>query len=154
RVVTEAPFAVEFRYNALCYRDREFGPRRTGVRRVAVIGDSFTEGQGVKEGDVYPRVLERLLEQAEPGRWEVYNFGHRNADVPELSERFAEAVRFEPDVLIYGMVLNDADQAEWFRSRNWGVNNFILDQRRRQTWETSPELGLFDSRLLALGREA
>ena len=46
-----APYAVEFRYNSLRFRDAEFGPKRPGVRRVMVLGDSFTEGQGVKEPD-------------------------------------------------------------------------------------------------------
>jgi len=46
-----APHAVELRYNALQFRDREPPPRTAGLRRVAVLGDSFTEGQGVKELD-------------------------------------------------------------------------------------------------------
>ena len=68
-VVRRAPHAVESRYNSLRLRDVEFGPKRPGVRRVMVLGDSFTEGQGVKERDTYPRLLERRLNAADPGRW-------------------------------------------------------------------------------------
>src|SRR5262245_7277911 len=81
---SRAPHAVELRYNSLQFRDREPGPRRPGVRRVVVLGDSFTEGQGVKESDVYPRVLERALNEPGEGRWEVLNFGPRGADFQGL----------------------------------------------------------------------
>ena len=70
-VARRAPYAVEFRYNSLRFRDEEFGPKRRGVRRVMVLGDSFTEGQGVKESDTYARVLERRLNKTAPGRFEV-----------------------------------------------------------------------------------
>src|SRR5687768_17045225 len=76
---SRTPFAVELRFNSLQFRDEEFGPRRPGVRRVAVLGDSFTEGQGVKEADTYPRRLEALLNEADPGGWEVMNWGRRGA---------------------------------------------------------------------------
>ena len=82
------PFAVESRYNSLRFRDREFGPKRRGVRRVMVVGDSFTEGQGVKEPDTYARVLERRLNAAEPGRFEVMNCGRRGDDFPALFDAF------------------------------------------------------------------
>src|SRR4030095_4860722 len=52
-----APHAVELRYNTHTFHAREPPPRTSGVRRVAVLGDSFTEGQGVKEEDAYPRRL-------------------------------------------------------------------------------------------------
>ena len=48
-VARRAPYAVESRYNSLRFRGVEFGPKRPGVRRVMVLGDSFTEGQGVKD---------------------------------------------------------------------------------------------------------
>ena len=50
-VARRAPHAVEFHYNALRFRDVDPSPRAAGVRRVVVVGDSFTEGQGVKEPD-------------------------------------------------------------------------------------------------------
>src|SRR5713101_525996 len=48
-VAVRAPFAVEFRYNSLFFREREIGPKPAGAIRVVLLGDSFTEGQGVKE---------------------------------------------------------------------------------------------------------
>jgi lysophospholipase L1-like esterase len=127
---TFAPHAVELRYNSIQYRDVEVPPRRPGVRRVIVLGDSFTEGQGVKETDTYPRVLERLLNEAEPGRWEVRNWGRRGADFPVLASLFDEALGYRPDLVVYGMVLNDAERLQHFDAEHDFLNNRIVPARR------------------------
>jgi hypothetical protein len=129
-VWSRAPFAVELRFNSLQFRDAEFAPRRPGVRRVAVLGDSFTEGQGVKEPDTYPRRLETLLNAAEPGRWEVLNWGRRGADFPRLYHTFEQLLQYDPDVVVYGMFLNDAEQADGFRARYSFVNERMRGRRR------------------------
>jgi len=136
---SRAPFAVELRFNSLQFRDREFGPRRPGVRRVAVLGDSFTEGQGVKEEDTYPRRLEALLNEAEPGQWEVLNWGRRGADFPRLYDTFEQILQYHPDIVIYGMFLNDAEQSDSFRARNAYVNDWMEGRRQAR-----PETGLLD----------
>ena len=56
-----APHAVEQRYTP---SSSATASRRPGGRRPPgwwCWGDSFTEGQGVKEHDAYPRVLEGAL---------------------------------------------------------------------------------------------
>lgn len=123
------PFAVEYRYNSLGFRDEEIAPKPQGVRRVLVLGDSFTEGQGVAEPDAYPRVLERLLDAGQPGGWEVRNCGRRGADFPKLYERFETLLGLSPDVVVYGMVLNDADQSPEFRARQRYLDDWILDRQ-------------------------
>ena len=150
RVSAFAPHAVELRYNSLQYRDSEVPPKRHGTRRVIVVGDSFTEGQGVKEDDTYVRVLEALLNQAEPGGWEVRNWGERGADFPVLSTLFDETLQYQPDVVVYGMVLNDADRSPEFQARQTYVNDWILDRGRVLEGGASPELGPFASRLVAM----
>ena len=60
-VAARVPYAVMVEYNSLRFRDAEPGPRPAGVHRVVIVGDSFTEGQGVKEPDTCARVLERLV---------------------------------------------------------------------------------------------
>ena len=42
----QTPHAVEVRYNTFGVRDAEFQPRREGVQRIVVVGDSFTYGHG------------------------------------------------------------------------------------------------------------
>jgi hypothetical protein len=149
-VARRAPWAVEFRYNSLRFRDVEIGPKPPGVKRVLVLGDSFTEGQGVKEPDTYPRRLEALLNGAGAGRWEVRNCGRRATDFPELYAAFEEILAFEPDVIVYGMVLNDADRSAEFQARQTYVNDWILDRGRILEGGAAAGLQPMDSRLFAM----
>jgi lysophospholipase L1-like esterase len=121
-------WAVEVRYNALRFREVPPAPRPDGGRRIAILGDSFTEGQGVKQADTLARVLERLLEQRAPGRYQVRNCGRRGADFPELFDAFEAALRYEPDLVVYALTLNDALKPLEFRERQRYVNDWILDR--------------------------
>jgi hypothetical protein len=150
-VWARAPYAVEYRLNSRHFRDAEVGPKRPGVRRVVVLGDSFTEGQGVKEADTYPRRLEALLDAQEPGHWEVRNCARRATDFPALFELFDEALREDPDILVYGMVLNDAERSTGFEARQSDLNDWITDQARRVGSPRS--FGFLRPRLVALVQE-
>jgi lysophospholipase L1-like esterase len=149
-VAHRAPWAVEFHYNANGFRDRELGPKRPGVRRVLVLGDSFTEGQGVKEADTLPRVLERLLTAAEPGRWEVGNCAQRATDFPKLYAIFQEIEGLEPDLLVYAMVPNDPERSEEFEARQTYVNDWIINRGRMLIGRPDDRPDFFQSRLLSL----
>jgi hypothetical protein len=127
-VAARAPFAVEFRYNALGFRDREVGPRRPGVRRIVVLGDSFTEGQGVKEADTTVRRLEAALVGG-GGQWEVVNAARRGADFPGLYKMFERVAAYEPDLVLHAMVPNDAARSREFDARHPRLNDWILDRR-------------------------
>jgi lysophospholipase L1-like esterase len=144
-----APHAVELRFNSLQFRGEEFRPRRPGVRRVAVLGDSFTEGQGVKDDDTYPRRLEERLNGAGAGRWEVLNWGRRGADFPRLHETFEQLLAYEPDVVVYGMFLNDAEQSDAFRARHAFVHEWMYGRRARRG---EGEAGVLDLVLERLDR--
>jgi len=137
-----APYAVELTYNSLQFRDQEPGPRRPGVRRVAVLGDSFTEGQGVNERDAYPRVLETVLNGSESPKWEVLNFGRRGADFPALYDNFKELLASDPDIVIYGMVLNDGEQSSTFRARHAFVTAYVdAHEQQLAPWASRPAFG-------------
>jgi lysophospholipase L1-like esterase len=126
-----APHAVEFQYNSLQFREREPGPRAPGVRRVAVLGDSFTEGQGVKEADTYVRGMERALRASAGGEWEVLNFGRRGADFPALDDTFRELLRFDPDVVVYALTLNDCEPSPAFRDRHAWITSLLDGPRQK-----------------------
>src|SRR5438552_3616752 len=147
-VAARAPFAVEFRYNSLYFRERELGPRAPGVLRVVLLGDSFTEGQGVKEADTTARRLEALLNAAGGRRWEVLNCARRGADFPSLYKMFEKVLPFEPDVVVHAMVLNDADRSKALDARRERLDDWILDRRRLLLASPSPASRWPESRLV------
>jgi hypothetical protein len=148
------PYAVERRYSTQQFRAPEIGPHRPGVVRVAVIGDSFTEGMGVKEEDTYARVLHHALNAGtEAGHWEVFNCGRRGYDFPALRDLFESVLALEPDVVIYGMVLNDAVRSDAFQGRQAYLNDWILDRGRMFRDDDERRLGPLDFRLFALVRD-
>jgi len=149
-VAARAPFAVEFRYNHLFFRERELGPKAAGVTRVVLLGDSFTEGQGVKEADTTARRLESLLNASAPGRWEVLNCARRGADFPALHKMFEKILAYEPDVVVHAMVLNDPERSKAFEAQR-GLDDWILERRRILAAPDAPATG--SSRLLDFIRD-
>ena len=87
-------------------RDRERSRAKpAGVRRIAVLGDSFTFGYGVEGDAVWTVVLERLL----PGT-EVLNFGvggYSTQDEAAVLEH--KVLDFAPDLVLVAYTLNDPD---------------------------------------------
>jgi hypothetical protein len=146
-VAARAPFAVEFRYNSLFFRDRELGPKAAGVTRVVLLGDSFTEGQGVKEDDTTARRLEQRLNSSGGRRFEVLNCARRGADFPSLYKMFEKVLPHDPDVVVYAMVLNDAERPAEFDARRGPLDDWILDRRRLLAGEAPAHRTVMSSRL-------
>jgi lysophospholipase L1-like esterase len=146
-VVKASPYAIEYRFNSLALRGREAPARRPGVSRIAVVGDSFTLGWGVREEDAGPVVLTALLQGKE---YEAVNCGRAGADFPLLTTVFEKALRVDPDVVVYAMVLNDPDRSdqmvEQLRAGALrGANNLFVPGRA-----PGPPRPLLGSRLAAL----
>jgi lysophospholipase L1-like esterase len=127
--VAQTPWAVEVRYNSLGFRDAPIRPKQPGVIRVAMIGDSFTEGAGVKEHDTAARVLARRLEALAPGRFEVLNCGQSGDDMLEIYASLQRILPYAPDTVIYGFVLNDPVRSPEFQARQQYINDWIIDRR-------------------------
>jgi lysophospholipase L1-like esterase len=64
------------RINAAGFRGADWPVTKPpGVTRIAVLGDSYTEGVQVAEDSTFSAVLERELNAGGTGRYEVLNFG-------------------------------------------------------------------------------
>lgn len=102
---------VRIRINAAGFRDdREYPLRKPpGVRRVLVLGDSFSFAGKVALEQTFARRLESLLNAAQPGRYQVLNLAvpgyNSRQEMLALGER---GLAFEPDLVIVAFVLNDA----------------------------------------------
>jgi hypothetical protein len=94
--------------NPLHLRSRHLGPKRPGVFRILVLGDSFTWGYFVaRTEDVWPYVMERGLSTAEHPV-EVIDLGVNGASTTDEETRLEGlGWLFEPDLIVLQYTLND-----------------------------------------------
>ncbi len=115
RLELMTPFSVEYQLNRHGLRGKDLAiPKPKGIQRIACLGDSFTFGQGVHEGDTYTAVLERSLNQTSSGDrgdvFEVLNAGRCGFSTYEerrIFDRYVAA--YEPDLVILQMNDNDIE---------------------------------------------
>jgi len=74
------------RKNSLGFREREIVATKTpGKYRIAVIGDSYTYGQGIAEEQRYTNIVEAHLNSSSRS-YEVLNFGRPGAETVDHIE--------------------------------------------------------------------
>ena len=137
-------------FNSLGYRDTEHETRKpAGAHRILFLGDSFTFAGGVLLDDGYPKRVERRLERFRKEKWESVILALPGLNTSEeLRMLENEGLVFEPDVLVLGYVLNDAESADWAehrREREW-------QERARMAppwWSASALFGLIGRRIRA-----
>jgi len=89
------------------FRGREFTQAKPpGVYRIAVVGDSFTYGNGVRQEDRYSDLLQREL----PAHIEVLNFGTAGANTPEHLATVTHLLTdVHPDFVLLQWYVNDVE---------------------------------------------
>ncbi len=100
------------RANAFGFRgdDMRLAKSSEKTLRVAILGDSFTEGYGVKDEDTFPKKLEVIL-KSEGHDIEILNFGVGGLNtVQEVDLMKGFVLKFKPDVILLMMFLNDTDR--------------------------------------------
>jgi lysophospholipase L1-like esterase len=101
------------RTNSSGFRGEEFTlEKRSGVFRIAAVGDSVTIGLYLDHRDVYPKVMERILNERnrEACRYQVYNMGVTGYNVEQEVELIRTRVLdYGPDLITIGYVFNDDD---------------------------------------------
>lgn len=99
-------WGLRYRINAQGFRGPDVALEKPpGVRRVLVVGDSFAFGEGVRFEDTLGEQLEHRLGAGV----EVVNLGVSGANtLAELSFLRHRGVRFQPDLVLWIYVLNDA----------------------------------------------
>ena len=103
-VASDEPWQADLATNALGFRDVNHGEKAEGVTRVAVLGDSFVFGSGVKQDEPITRRLAALLGPS----FEVINLGvpGYGTDQALLTLR-RWGPRLSPDVVLAGFFWND-----------------------------------------------
>jgi len=139
------------RVNNVGFRDRDVPPK-SDKYRIAVVGDSFTWGQGVEERDRFSDLIERALG---PG-YEVFNFGRPGDNMPEHLDVLTQALAVHPDFVLLQLYINDWETPSmrrpepkpllpesWHRALE--SRSIVYDLLRNQ-WDTLQEkIGITDS---------
>ena len=99
-------------------RDREYAlAKPEGVQRILVLGDSVTFGTGVSRAETFPKRLEQKLRRSGK-QVEVINAGVNGYTAyNEVHYYLAEMRKYQPDVVLLAVVLNDAVNPRL----HWGV---------------------------------
>jgi lysophospholipase L1-like esterase len=97
--------------NSLGFREREIAAKSSNRYRIAIVGDSFTFGQGIEERERFSNVLEASLGP----RYEVLNFGVPGNDLPEHVEVLGQALRVSPDFVLLQLYINDFETPAMIR---------------------------------------
>lgn len=94
-------------YNSAGFRDAEHAVERLAhVTRVVVVGDSVTEGSGVKQGELFTSYVQALL----GSRYEIINLGMSGLNTPqEIHILDVEGMKYAPDIVVVNFILNDCD---------------------------------------------
>ena len=102
--------------------------------KVACIGDSITYGLGLADRakESYPAQLQKMLDETEPGKYEVRNFGNSGRGIYLDSMRGSEkrgfrympehkaALEWKPDIVICNLGIND--NGEYIKEYTGGRN--------------------------------
>lgn len=103
-------FDVTYRINRLGLRDRDVPLRKAeGTRRILMLGDSFTEGDGVEYEETFSARLQAMLDTAGLApRWEVVNAGVGSyAPLVEFLYLMRGGLALDPDLVVLNLDLSD-----------------------------------------------
>ena len=95
-------YNITLQINSYGLRDYE-RPIREGARKVLVLGDSMTYGQGVEINETYPKYLELMLNKAF-GNFEVFNGGYAGShsiDSYYLYLKKEALQKFSPEIVFF-----------------------------------------------------
>lgn len=94
--------------NSWGMRDREYGAKATGTKRVYVLGDSLMFGYGVAMEDTFSRALEGWLKEHGAGAVEVVNGGVPGWGTAQQQLFFDETADLvQPDIVVLGLFVGN-----------------------------------------------
>jgi lysophospholipase L1-like esterase len=145
--------------NSLGFREREIPGKSPERYRIAVVGDSFTWGQGIERDERFSNRLERMLGP----RYEVLNFGIPGDNMPEHLTRLEPALSVSPDFVLLQLYINDFETAAMARPRAYPLfpgslghaleGSSILYELVQNQWMTvQGVLGLSETYVHYMGR--
>ena len=91
--------------------------KKPAVYRIAIMGDSFTFGVGVKAKETYSHLLEKKLNRSGKNAYQVYNFGVSSfSPVLEFLYLKKRVQHYRPDLLVLALDLCDIQDDYFYES--------------------------------------
>ena len=104
--------------------DREYPEAKPpGMRRLVLLGDSFTFGEGVSDAETYARQLSDLLPRLEVLNLAVHGYGNDQM-LLALKE---DGLRYHPDLVVLGFVHEDVER-NVLSFRDFAKPRFLLSR--------------------------
>ena len=113
--------------NSLGLREREIVPKNPNRYRIAIIGDSFTFGNGIEEPDRFSNLIQGFLGP----QYEVLNFGHPGDNIPDHLITLDRVLKFRPDFVLLQLYENDLETPTMTTHRPTDYPLLPLDLDRR-----------------------
>ncbi len=102
--------SLTYELNNFGFRGKDFVVERSDRIRIAVLGDSFAFGMGVRNEDLFTELVERELNTDSSRGVEVYNFALPGIGTEHERALYEHVVcYFNPDIVIVWYVLNDVN---------------------------------------------
>jgi hypothetical protein len=111
------------------FNDREHAVRKPpGVKRIAVLGDSFVWGVGVEQQVIWTHKLERLLNQKGIPT-EILHWGKPGwSTLDQFRFLKADGIRYDFDLLLVGLVTNDPMMDESLNIKRFIYDGGLIDR--------------------------
>lgn len=123
---------VVIRVNSLGFRGEEIPPRQPGQFRILFMGDSITFGDYLEESLTIPALVQEKLRARGYTNVVIMNAGLPGINLAEEYAHYQEMYESaDPDLVLLGMYLNDAQQAQKFYAKTL---RFPFSTSRFLTW--------------------
>jgi len=123
-------------------------PQKGDEKRIVYISNSHA-----RTGGYVPRHLQRLLNRAAPGKFDVLDMADAGIFAPDMLQRSLKALEFKPDAVVLGVsYISFSDrmrmplQAHTVRSF---FNNGITERLSPGFWARHYDIGLYSNELVA-----
>ena len=136
---------ARFTTSSLGLRDREYAiPKPAGTFRILMLGDSFTEGGGLEDGETMAKIVEAGLQRGTCGNAvDVINAGHASySPILEYLLLRDVGLQLEPDLVVLNFDMTDVHD-DFVRTRiaRFDANRLpiaVVPDRRIETWLIMP----------------
>jgi lysophospholipase L1-like esterase len=138
--------------NSLGFREREIPSKSPDQYRIAIVGDSFTWGQGIAVDERFSNLIGASLGAG----YEVLNYGRPGNNMAEHLDELDQVLAASPDFILLQLYINDFETRQMERPQPYTLlpaafdrdlerSSVLYDLLNQQWANVQPALGIVDS---------